>query len=59
MLRRFVTYDGEIVAEEEWNLNPTAKCFYCDTHLITSQSSPCPVGFEQAHEFVTLIHQVA
>ena len=59
MLRRFVTLDGEIQAEEEWNVNPTHRCFYCDQHLIYVQSEPCPVGFEQMHDFVTLIHQVA
>lgn len=54
-LRRFVTLDGEVTAEEEWPVKPTDKCFYCDSHLITTQSEPCPVGFLGRHDFVTLV----
>lgn len=58
-LRKFVTLDGEVTAEEEWTLNPTDRCFYCDQSLIAIHSQPCPVGFSGLHDFVTLISKVA
>jgi hypothetical protein len=57
MVRRFVTLDGEITAEEEWDLNPTNTCFYCNQYLI-GLHQPCPIGFLGQHEFVTLIDPV-
>lgn len=58
-LRKFVTLDGEVTAEEEWHLNPTDRCFYCDQYLIASSSMPCPTGFLGQHDYVTLISKVA
>jgi hypothetical protein len=57
MLRKFLTYDGEITAEEEWNVKPTDKCFYCADPLIIAHGVPCPVGFYGEHDFITLIHR--
>lgn len=53
MVRRFVTLDGEVLAEEEWAPNPTNRCFWCDQHLIFTDG-PCLGSFDKAHEFVTI-----
>lgn len=57
MMRRFVTLDGEVEAEEEWDLNPTVRCFYCNQHLVHVQYTPCPIGFSGQHDYVTLIQR--
>lgn len=57
MLRKFLTLDGEVTAEEEWNLRPTDKCFYCGHPLIMAQGVPCPIGFNDQHDFITLINR--
>lgn len=54
-LRRFVTLDGEIEAEEEWHVKPKDRCFYCDQYLILLATEPCPVGFNGEHDYVTLV----
>lgn len=43
------------MAEEEWYVRPTDRCFYCDQHLMHIQGVPCPVGFESQHDFITLV----
>lgn len=58
-LRKFVTLDGEVTAEEEWTLSPIDRCFYCDQSLIATQGQMCPAGFLGQHDFVTLINKVA
>lgn len=58
MVRKFLTLDGEVKAEEEWDLNPTHTCFYCGDYLIMTHQQPCPVGFLGQHDFVTLIDPV-
>lgn len=58
MVRKFVSYDGEILAEEEWELMPTTQCFYCNQHLIHANHEPCTVGFLGIHEYVTLVNPV-
>lgn len=55
MLRKFLSLDGEVMAEEEWYVRPTDRCFYCDQHLMHIQGVPCPVGFESQHDFITLV----
>lgn len=55
MVRRFVTFDGEVKAEEEWALKPTDKCFFCDEYLIHSKSEPCSGWFGAVHDYVTLV----
>jgi len=55
MVRRFVTLDGEIEAEEEWRLRPTDRCFYCDQYLMLAKGTPCPEGLNKEHDFITLV----
>jgi hypothetical protein len=57
MLRKFLTLDGEVTAEEEWTVKPTDRCFYCDHPLTLAQGVPCPVGFNALHDFITLIQR--
>ena len=57
MLRKFLTLDGEVTAEEEWILRPTDKCFYCEHPLILAQGVPCPIGFNGQHDFITLMNR--
>lgn len=57
MLRKFLTLDGEVTAEEDWMPKPTDLCFYCNHPLIAIQGVPCPVGFSGQHDFITLINR--
>jgi hypothetical protein len=54
MVRTFVTLDGEILGEEEWNLSPLHSCFFCGSPLIYVQNEPCPSGFLHEHQFVEI-----
>jgi hypothetical protein len=54
-LRKFVTYDGEVLDELEWSVTPIHKCFYCDTPVDIWKYIPsCPMSQAHEHEFVTL-----
>jgi hypothetical protein len=55
MIRKFLSLDGEIVAEEEWKLQPTDRCFYCNRPLIAASTHPCTF-FGGVHDFITLIN---
>jgi hypothetical protein len=54
MVRKFLSLDGEIVAEEEWKPKPTDRCFYCDWPLLAVDTHPCNM-FGGVHEFITLV----
>lgn len=54
-MRRFVTLDGEVKAEENWELKPIDRCFYCDQYLILAQATACESSFDGQHEWVSLI----
>jgi hypothetical protein len=54
MVRKWVSFDGEILGEEEWQLSPLHSCFYCGSPLIYVQGEPCPSGILNQHEFITL-----
>ncbi len=56
MVRKFVTLDGEVLAEEEWTLNenPNFRCFWCDDHLLGSEEYTCYASFDGTHDWVTL-----
>lgn len=58
MVRKFISYDGEVLAEEEWEMNPNTRCFYCDKYLIGTNHTPCNVGFLGQHDYVTLVNPV-
>lgn len=57
MVRRFVTLDGEITGEVDWDLNPTHRCFWCSDHLIFTQAEPCYESFDGTHDFVTICNK--
>ena len=54
MMRRFITLDGEIMAEEQWEPNPNHRCFWCDDHLKHSYREPCYNSFDGSHDWVTI-----
>lgn len=54
MLRRFITVEGEIMADEEWHLRPVDRCFWCDGYLILVKGTSCPDSQGAIHEFVTV-----
>jgi hypothetical protein len=58
MVRRFLSLEGEVMAEEHWNLKPTDRCFYCDGILLAVQDRPCTAIFGGVHDFVTLVNPV-
>lgn len=55
MVRRWVTLDGEIRHEGEWDLKPIDRCFFCDKYLILAQTHVCETSFDGRHEWVSLI----
>lgn len=54
MLRKFVSYDGEVLEETMWNLSPTHTCFYCGDSLIQADSI-CYDSQDFNHDFITLV----
>lgn len=54
MVRKFISLDGAVLQEEEWNLSPIHTCFYCDQSLIMCHESICPSSQFGQHEFITL-----
>jgi len=54
MIRKFLTFDGEILEETEWNLKPVDKCFYCDEFLINSHRY-CTESQDGNHDWITLV----
>lgn len=58
MVRRFVDLNGAVLAEEEWSLNPTHTCFYCDKALIMCYDTMCPSSQFGQHEFITLCREM-
>lgn len=56
MVRRWVTLDGEITGESEWDLLPIHKCFWCDIALLFADE-PCYDSFDGSHEFVTICNR--
>ena len=55
MVRKFLTFDGEVIDERDWQLKPTDYCFYCDESLITADRL-CPDSQDFNHDFITLIN---
>lgn len=54
-MRKFLTFDGDVIEETEWALKPVDKCFYCDEILIQAHSY-CPDSQDGRHDFVTLVN---
>lgn len=59
MVRKFITLDGEVLAEEEWTLNknPKFRCFWCDDHLMEAKDYPCYDSFDGSHDWVTICNR--
>lgn len=57
MVRKWVTLDGEVLAEEEWNPTPMHNCFWCGDRLITSLTEPCYYSFDGNHDWVTIANR--
>ena len=57
MVRKFITQDGELLAEEEWSPTPMHDCFWCGDRLITSLTEPCYYSFDGNHDWVTIAHR--
>lgn len=54
-MRKFLTFDGEVLEETEWNLKPVDKCFYCSETLITAHVY-CVDSLDGTHDFITLVN---
>lgn len=59
MIRKFVTLEGEVLAEEEWNPigSPENRCFWCNDHLTSSEADICPHSFDGSHDWVTVCNR--
>ncbi len=59
MIRKFLTPDGDVLEEADWNVNPMDSCFYCDTPLwITGNEryAECYESQDGRHDWITLVH---
>lgn len=54
MMRRFITLDGEVLAETDWALKPTDSCFYCGDTLINADTI-CYNSQDFYHDWITLV----
>lgn len=56
-MRKFLTFDGDVLEETEWKLKTTDMCFYCDMPLIfNSPVSYCPKSMDNNHDWITLVN---
>lgn len=57
MLRKYVTLDGDVIAETEWAMTSATRCFYCETPLIHNQYTDCksPGNQDTRHDWITLV----
>lgn len=55
MVRKWLTLDGEILEESEWDPTPLHKCFYCNAPLTYVRNTYCPSGYLGEHDFITLV----
>ncbi len=54
-MRKYVTYDGDVLEETHWALKPTDSCFYCNLPLVLSnQTKYCPDSQDGNHDWITL-----
>ena len=54
LLRKFVTLDGEVLEETQWNVKPIDKCFYCGQQLMEITDNVCPDSIDYNHDWITL-----
>lgn len=56
-MRKFLTFDGDVLEETEWTLKMTDMCFYCDMPLVfNSPVSYCPKSMDNNHDWITLVN---
>lgn len=58
MIRKFLSLDGEVLEESEWELKPTDKCFYCQVPLVTIFSAFDEICWESqggTHDWITVV----
>lgn len=59
MVRKWLTLDGEVLEESEWEPTPLHTCFYCDMPLIYANTENwCPTGMLNQHDFITLVNPI-
>lgn len=54
-MRKFLTFDGEVLEETEWALRPVDKCFYCGEFIATAHVN-CVDSFDGRHDWITLVN---
>ena len=60
-MRKFLTLDGEVLAEKEWQLKPTDNCFYCGEKLLVARpgfydGTECWESLDGRHDWITLVN---
>lgn len=54
--RKFLSTDGEVLAEEKYNPTPRHRCFYCETPVQMWNLLPkCAHSLDGRHDWVTVI----
>lgn len=56
MVRKFLTFDGEVLEETEWTLRTADPCFYCGEKLATVEGIPCFASLDGLHDWITLVN---
>lgn len=60
-MRKFLTFDGEVLEETEWAPKPTDRCFYCDIPLLDPfveyyDGTTCWKSLDGNHDWITLVN---
>ncbi len=56
-MRKFLTFDGEVLEETEWQAKPIDLCFYCDLPIVLTGSIQfCPDSQDGSHDWITLVN---
>lgn len=59
-MRKFLTFDGDVLEETEWALKPTDRCFYCGTHFVGIgmfvDGNVCYESLDGNHDWITLVN---
>lgn len=54
-MRKFLTFEGEVLEETEWRLKPTDRCFYCSEILFKAHAN-CVDSIDGRHDWITLVN---
>jgi hypothetical protein len=55
-MRKFLTLDGEVLDEMDWNVSPKDNCFYCGDKLDGTPSLECWESLDGNHDWITLVN---